>query len=705
MNRELYIPIFILFSLVLSVDVRSQSGALDRTFGTLGKVYTQVRPSTNYINDLALQPDGKIVAVGSGSGMEVLRYTASGVLDTAFNGTGQAEITAGDALGVAIQPDGKIVVVGNNFPASNLDMKVVRYNVNGTLDTTFDSDGIATLAIGTATDIGYSVAIQSDGKILVSGRSDTPPSFTTSHAIVRLNANGSLDTSFGNAGIVTPPVSATIFPHQLALQADGKFVISTRKFINGTTSLMLLRYGPGGDLDSSFGVNGIVTTTFGSGTEYEAIAIQPDGKLVVSCSSFTNATSYDFAVLRYNVDGALDDSFGTGGIVITPIGPGATLEQAKALVLQPNGKIVVGGRSPNGSNQNFVSVRYNKNGSVDTRWGVDGIVRTDMGGPADGIHAMVIQPNGRIVVGGESDIGTPGTRRFALARYMGEGAANSDFDRDGSTDISIFRPSTGEWHILRSSSGSVNGVVWGLAADDLVPADYDGDLKVDVAVWRAGPAGTLYVLNSSDNSVRIEQFGQTGDDPSVIGDYDGDGLADPAVYRPGAAPGQQSYFYYRPSFNNPEGNTTYVPWGTNGDIAVRGDFSGDGRLDPTVFRPQTATWFSVNVNDGNSTTVRNWGIPTDKLVPADYTGDGKTDHAVFRNGVWYILRSDTGLAEYTSWGLSTDTLVPADYDGDGRADIAVYRDGTWYILQGTSGDRRVQFGLSTDVPTPTSYVP
>lgn len=705
MKRKSYPLIFILFLLALSVQVRSQSGALDMTFGTNGKVYTQVRPSTNYINDMALQSDGKIVAVGSGSGMEVLRYTAGGMLDTAFNGTGQAEFTSGDALGVAIQPDGKIVVVGHNSPASNLDMKVVRYNINGTLDTTFDTDGIATLAIGTATDIGYAVAIQPDGKIIVSGRSDTPPTFTTSNAIVRFNANGSLDTSFGNAGIIIPQVSATNFPHQLALQSDGKFVIVTRKYVNGTASLMLIRYGPNGDPDSSFGVDGVVSTTFGLGTEYEAIAIQPDGKLVVSCSSYANATSYDFAVLRYNGDGSLDDSFGTNGIVVTPIGPGATLEQAKALVLQPNGKIVLGGRSPNGSNNNFVSVRYLKNGTVDTRWGVEGIVRTDMGGPADGIHAMVIQPNGRIVVGGESDIGTPGTRRFALARYMGEGAANSDFDRDGSTDISIFRPSTGEWHIFGSLSSSVTGVRWGVAADELVPADYDGDLKVDVAVWRAGPTATLYVLNSSDNSVRIEQFGQIGDDPSVMGDYDGDGLADPAVYRPGASPGQQSYFYYRPSFNNAGGNTTFVPWGTNGDIAIRGDFSGDGRLDPTVFRPQNGTWFTVNVNDGNSTTVRTWGLATDTLVPADYTGDGKTDHAVFRNGVWYILRSDTGLAEYATWGLSTDKLVPADYDGDGRADIAVYRDGSWYIQQSTAGVRTIQFGLSTDVPTPTSYVP
>lgn len=704
MNKKLYI--FMLLLLAAPTQVMSQPGCLDRTFGTLGKVSTQVSPSTNYINDMALQADGKIVAVGSGAGMEVVRYTANGVLDTTFNG-GHAEATTGDALGVAIQPDGKIVVVGHNNVSANLDLKVARYNPNGMLDATFDGDGMATMAVGTGTDVGYAVAIQPDGKILIAGRSDTPPSFPTSHAVVRFNSNGSLDTTFGNAGIVIPPASATIFPHQLALQSDGKFVIVTSSFTNGFASLVLMRFTTDGFLDSSFGAanSGIVSTRFGQGTEFQALAIQPDGKIVVSCSSFANATSYDFAVLRYNTDGSLDDSFGTGGMTFTPIGPGGTLDQAKALVIQPNGKIILGGRSPNGSNQNFVTVRYLKNGQLDTRWGVGGIMATDMNGSADGIHAMVIQPNGRIVAGGESDVGTPGTRKFSLARFFGELSENSDFDRDLSTDISLFRPSTGDWHILQSSTGTLTGSRWGLATDELASADYDGDLKTDIAVWRAGPTATLYVLNSADNSVRIESFGQTGDDPSVVGDYDGDGQADPAVYRPGATPGQQSYFYYRGSYQNPGGNITYISWGLNGDIAARGDFSGDGRIDPTVFRPSTGTWFTVNVNDGNAISIVNWGLGTDALVPADYTGDGKTDRAVFRNGIWYILRSDTGLADYANWGLATDRLVPADYDGDGRADVAVYRNGVWYIQQSTAGMRVLSFGLPTDIPAPSGYMP
>ncbi|MEO8042628.1 MAG: hypothetical protein ABI646_08470 [Acidobacteriota bacterium] len=706
MRKKFYITVFILCLIVSSAAARSYAapGGLDSTFGTNGIVTTSVVGFTNLINEIAIQSDGKIVAIGDGDSMEVVRYNVNGSLDTTFNGTGMAEFTAGDARGVAIQPDGKIVVVGDNGVSANLDLKVVRYNTNGTLDSTFDGDGIVETAIGAGSDIGYAVAIQPDGKIIVSGRSDTPPTYPTSYAILRYNVNGSIDTSFGTQGIIVPQLSGNTFAHNMVLQPDGKIVIAHNRILNGARVLVMLRYDSNGQPDAMFGIGGQVDTPVGQGVEYAAVAMQKDGKIVVSCSGYTNATSYDFWVVRYNTDGSLDDAFGTNGMVQTPIGSGGALDQAKALAIQANGKIVVGGRSPNGSNSNFIVVRYNKNGSVDRKWGNAGIVTTDLGGNADAINAIAIQTNGRIVAAGESDVGSAGTRKFALARYIGDTAENFDYDRDGSSDISLFRPSTGDWYILASSTGSVSALHWGISLDELASGDYDGDLKTDIAVWRAGPLGYLYILNSFDNTATYQQFGQTGDDPSIIGDYDGDGKADPAVYRPGAAPGQQSNFYYRGSFNNPAGNVTVLPWGLSGDIAARGDYNGDGRLDPTVFRPVSGTWYSLNLTNGSSTAT-NWGLAADKLVPADYTGDGKTDYAVFRNGVWYILESESGLPRYATWGLSTDKLIPSDYDGDGRADVAVFRNGSWYIQQSSDGTRYISFGLSTDIPTPTSYLP
>lgn len=272
-----------------------------------------------------------------------------------------------------------------------------------------------------------------------------------------------------------------------------------------------------------------------------------------------------------------------------------------------------------------------------------------------------------------------------------------DFDGDGKSDVSVFRPSGNTWYMNRSTDGFA-AVQWGLASDKLAPADYDGDGKTDVAVWRESDQN-FYILNSSDNSVRIENFGLTGD-VVTSGDWDGDGEADISVYRPGA----QSTFYYRGSMNNPTGNITYVPWGTTGDVQMQGDYDGDGKLDAAVFRGSNATWYIRNSATG-SIRYDNWGVPTDKFIPADYDGDGRTDLAVFRDGLWYIKQSSDSQARIESFGLAGDSLAPADYDGDGRADIAVFRNGTWYLRRSSSGLSILTFGTTGDTAVPSVYVP
>jgi hypothetical protein len=280
----------------------------------------------------------------------------------------------------------------------------------------------------------------------------------------------------------------------------------------------------------------------------------------------------------------------------------------------------------------------------------------------------------------------------------------TDFDGDGKADASVYRPSDRYWYVNRSTAG-FTAIQWGFATDRLAPADYDGDDKTDIAVWREAPAtqAAFYIFQSSNNTLRQEFFGQTGDDPTVVGDWDGDGKADPAVYRDSAF-GSQSYFFYRGSLNNPNGVVTFLPWGTAGDKAMRGDFDGDGKLDQAVFRPSTALWYITQSSDGGL-RFENWGLPTDTFVPADYDGDGKTDLSVFRNGIWYIKQSSNNQINYYGWGLNSDVLVPADYDGDGKADPAVYRNGVWYARLSNSASLSVQnFGLVSDKPIPGSFV-
>jgi hypothetical protein len=266
----------------------------------------------------------------------------------------------------------------------------------------------------------------------------------------------------------------------------------------------------------------------------------------------------------------------------------------------------------------------------------------------------------------------------------------SDFDGDGLTDVSVFRPSNGGWFILRSSDQSMMSNVFGLSSDRVVPGDYDGDGKTDIAVFRQG---AWYYMRSSDNTFRSAQFGQNGDVP-VAANYDNDFKTDLAVFRQG------TWYVLRSS----DDQLQSVQFGLATDIPVAGDFDGDQRADQTVFR--NGTWYFLQSTQGFR--VEQFGLGTDVLVPGDYDGDNKLDPAVFRSGVWSILRSTVGSSQSVAFGLSTDRAVPGDYDGDGKSDIGVFRpsDGRWYLIQSSNNNLRTQnWGTSGDMPVPAGYLP
>jgi Tol biopolymer transport system component len=269
-----------------------------------------------------------------------------------------------------------------------------------------------------------------------------------------------------------------------------------------------------------------------------------------------------------------------------------------------------------------------------------------------------------------------------------------DFDGDGRSDVSVFRPSNSAWYLLQSAAG-LWVPVWGLSTDVLVPADYDGDLKTDVAIWRPTD-GNFYILNSFNFTVRVENFGLVGDVPTG-GDWDGDGKADVAVYRGGA----NGVFYYRGSMGNPQGNTSNIPWGISGDKPVAGDYDGDGRTDAAIYR--NGIWYIRQSSNGQLSAF-SFGLANDAVIPADYDADGKTDPAVYRGGTWYLLRSTQGFTAF-QFGISNDIPAPADYDGDGRTDAAIYRNGIWWILKTQSGTAEgVSFGVGSDKPIPSAFV-
>ena len=266
------------------------------------------------------------------------------------------------------------------------------------------------------------------------------------------------------------------------------------------------------------------------------------------------------------------------------------------------------------------------------------------------------------------------------------GGTPFDFDGDGRSDISVFRPSDGFWHLNQSTNGFY-ATQFGLSSDRIAPADFDGDGKTDIAVYRDG---IWYWLNSSNNNFNAIQFGLAGDIPQSA-DFTGDGRAELAVYRGGT--------WWLLDLTNQQVST--IQFGLVADKPIVADYDGDGRADQAVYRGD-GEWHLNRSSQGY--TVVNFGLATDKLVPADYDGDGKTDQAVYREGTWYLLGSQSGFTAF-QFGLASDIPAPADYDGDGRADAAVYRDGTWYLRQSTNGISAVQFGLANDKPVPSAYLP
>lgn len=251
--------------------------------------------------------------------------------------------------------------------------------------------------------------------------------------------------------------------------------------------------------------------------------------------------------------------------------------------------------------------------------------------------------------------------RFSIRRPL---AVPADFDGDGSTDISIYRPSNGRWYIREGGS-----FTWGKNEDIPVPGDYDGDGSSEAAVYRPGN-GRWYIMG-----IPSFPWGAPDDIP-VPCDYDGDGDVDPTVFRPSEG---RWYIFGRPSF----------AWGVDGDIPVPGDYDGDGVCEPAVFRSSNGRWYIQDTSDPY------WGRVEDIPVPADYDGDGTTELAVYRpsNGRWYVY-GDASI----SWGESSDIPVPGDYDGDGAHEVAVYRPagGRWYVR----GYPSLSWGLNGDFPLP-----
>lgn len=615
--------------------------------------------------------DGKILIGGGFQGVSGIfssyaaRLNADGTVDTTF----QCDPRVNSQVNaIAVQSDGKILLGGSADNFSILRKGIWRTNADGSLDTGFDA------RIDAYTTIRAILPI-AGGKILIAG-SFTKVNDVERRGVARLNSDGSLDTSFN-------PVLSTLSVSTIVQQTDGKIIVGGNiTHANGLAVGNIARLNPDGTTDATFNAG------LGANNSVGAISLRPDGKIYVAGGfSRFNGESRQ-SVVRLQSNGAIDTDFKSAQVS----------SDVYSLVQLPGNKILIGGTvssSVNAAPRNGI-VRLLENGVVDFSFDLRGVSR---GGSTGEVFRIALQPDGKIIATGQFDT-INGSSKWGITRLLNFTSPTRtifDFDGDGRIDLSVFRPSSGNWLLKRSQLiGSTFSQQLGNAADKLVPGDYDGDYLTDLAVYRPSD-GTWNIYDVTTRTIVVKQFGVINDIP-VPADYDGDGITDIAVFRPSDG----NWWIDRS-----RDGLIAVRYGEYGDLPVAGDYDGDGRADLAVFRPQTAEWIILRSTDG--VLRRNFGAATDSIVPRDFDGDGNCDLAVFSpaDNLWKIMLSTSGsILTAGPFALSPIIPTPSDYDGDGIADIAFFRpsDGSWQVYQSSGGTVGDVFGQNGDRPVPAAFV-
>jgi len=543
--------------------------ALDSTFHGGAAVTTDFSSHSDVLTRIALQSDGKIVAVGhsditsSYSILAAARYNADGALDTTFGSGGQLQVDFGQSVDVedlVIQPDGKIVGIGMTRSATGHNSyAVVRYNSNGTLDSTFGGGGVVLTDVspGTTTsetydNVPYDVTLQPDGKILVAGGSVS--SGTSHFTVVRYQTNGQLDATFGSGGIAV----LTTFTYWSAaegvrVQSDGKIVVGGNTGdASGHNLFAVTRLLTNGTLDTSFGVGGSTVMLIGSnGAMPFVMTLTPDDGILMAGTK-PEATGSSFVMVRYNATGGVVPTFGTNGVVTTSFAAGAS-DTAYGIALQPGGKILLAGES----NYSYALARYNSDGSPDysLKGGADYRETGTFAAAFSGGSDVAVQSDGKIIIAGGCLLSTVD---FALVRYTAglarpedllvdfgaaglwvwknnstwqflhsynpAAVANADLDGNGQADFLVdFGPSCGLYALM-------NGTTWQYihpyTTTRLLAADLNGDLRDEIIVSFVGATGTWVYYPASGAWRRLTPAIA---DSIVVADLDGNGKADLAA--------------------------------------------------------------------------------------------------------------------------------------------------------------------------------
>ena len=420
---------------LISISSFGQAGILDTDFNGMG-YFSHDFGNNDILQDVMIQPDQKIICTGlrlspSYTGeLIVMRLNSDGTLDTTFGDNGYFSFLIGqETYGVesAITADGKIIVAGIEYVQDyTADFMVLRLNTDGTLDTTFGTDGYTLVDIGGVDQITQALAVQPDGKILISGTSkDTEtPNYNNAPTILRLNADGSLDETYGQNGFVQ---IATVFVDNelttIKVQPDGKIIASGHfeQAFDGSSDfdVLLIRTDEDGNMDPDFGDNGIVIQAIDLGID-DSFGMDFDAAGNIYAAGFTSVAftgALNMVLLKFLPDGTLDTSFGNNGFVQDATNE---INYANDLLVQPDGKVLAcGGYGSNfGGTQDFVFWRYLSNGTPDPDFGTNGRVLSDITGNTEDCNSIALQGDGKILAAGKGNFTNQSD--FLVARYSND---------------------------------------------------------------------------------------------------------------------------------------------------------------------------------------------------------------------------------------------------------------------------------------------
>ncbi len=618
-------------SFFLIQNISFAQGELDNSFGTGGKVTTNIMNTDDYGNSTVVQQDGKIIVAGysyngpsSDANFVLVRYNSDGILDDNFGHGGRVttDFSNTQEVGnsVVLQNDGKIIVAGNS---NNQKFAVARYKSDGTLDSTFGTAGkVTTDFFGSGVD-GKSVAIQSDGKIIVAGYAYN--NFHFNFTLARYNSNGTLDNSFNLTGKVVTDFGNYSQVNSVLIDSNQKIVAAGNFYNGGNYDFAIVRYNPDGSLDNTFNTTGQVITDFGSANDQANSIIElPGGILCVAGYSF-NGINNDFAVVEYNSDGSLNNSFGSFGKVKTDINNSDDI--ASSLLMQTDGKLVVSGTTYNGSNHDFAAIRYNSNGTLDNNFGTGGKVVTDFDNSEDQNTSSAIQSDGKIILAGYTNgLYTD----FAVIRYNSDGSVDNSFGTDGKvkTDLGNSYDTGNSVVIQKNGKIIVAGSTTNGPSYDVAVVRYDSDGNLDNTFGDRGKVNTNFGTGISGNSAAIQSNGKI----IVAGSYNNGSNSDFLVIRYDTSGNIDNNFGQGGSvntdFNNSDDFGSSVAIQSDGRILVAGssgsDFAAaryntDGSPDNTFGSGGKVTIDFGNSDDlGSSVIVQSDG----KIIVAGSSSNG-----------------------------------------------------------------------------------